>query len=140
MSVHVISWVLRHSRETLGRRLVLIVLADHASQDGSGSWPSVKTIAAEACMSERAVQYALRDLEESGAIMRMGWGPNGTIDWTVRTDLGKFDELPPRSSTATPNSLSFKSLNGSMDGLGADSAPPSRTDCTPGADFAPPWE
>ena len=56
MSVHVISWVLSHSEERLGNRLVLIVLADHAAKDGSDAFPSVNTIAQEARMSKRAVR------------------------------------------------------------------------------------
>ena len=72
MSVHVLSWVLKNSDETLGRRLVLIVLADHARDDGTGAWPSVQTIARETRMSERQVQRCLRDLEGSEAIERTG--------------------------------------------------------------------
>ncbi len=72
MSVHVMSWVLKHSEETLGRRLVLLVLADHAKEDGTEAWPSVQTIVEQARISERQVQYALRRLEEAGAITKNG--------------------------------------------------------------------
>ena len=83
MSVHVLSWVLRHSEETLGRRLVLIVLADHAKEDGSSSWPSVNTIAREARMTRRPVQTALRQLEEHGAIIPVGTSKAGTTIYTI---------------------------------------------------------
>lgn len=83
MSVHVLSWVLKHSEETLGRRLVLIVLADHAKEDGSGSWPSVETIAREARLSERQVQYALRGLESSLSITCTGQTKKGTRVYAV---------------------------------------------------------
>ena len=66
------SWVLKHSEETLGRRLVLLVLADHAKEDGTEAWPSVQTIVEQARISERQVQYALRRLEEAGAITKTG--------------------------------------------------------------------
>lgn len=72
MSVHVMSWVLRNSEERLGRRLVLLVLADHASEDGTGAWPSVATIAREARMSESQSRECLRRLEDSGAIRKTG--------------------------------------------------------------------
>jgi len=72
MSVHVMSWVFKHSEETLGRRLVLLVLADHAKEDGTEAWPSVQTIVEQARISERQVQYALRRLEEAGAITKTG--------------------------------------------------------------------
>jgi hypothetical protein len=60
--------VLRNSRATLGSRLVLLVLADYADEDGGSCWPSIKTIANESLLSERQVQYCLRNLEQLGEI------------------------------------------------------------------------
>ncbi len=79
------SWVLKHSEETLGRRLVLLVLADHAKEDGTCSWPSVATIAKEARLSERQAQYALRGLEqaEPPAIVKTGVTKTGTRVYSV---------------------------------------------------------
>jgi hypothetical protein len=68
VTVHVTSWVLRNSRATLGSRLVLLVLADYADEDGGSCWPSVATIARESLLSERQVQYCLRHLEQLGEI------------------------------------------------------------------------
>lgn len=78
MSIHALSWVLRNSEETLGRRLVLIVLADHAKDDGTCAWPSVGTIAGHARLSRRAVQDALRKLEANGSIRKRGESQSGT--------------------------------------------------------------
>jgi hypothetical protein len=76
VSVHVTSWVFKHSEEsTPGRRLVLLILADHADNDGRNAYPSVATIAREARMSERGVRYALRELEASGQIRALGIHP-----------------------------------------------------------------
>jgi DNA-binding Lrp family transcriptional regulator len=76
MSTHVTSWVFKHSDEaTPGRRLVLLVLADHADKDGRNAYPSVATIAHETRMSERGVRYALRELERSGQIESLGIHP-----------------------------------------------------------------
>jgi helix-turn-helix protein len=85
------SWVLRHSDETLGRRLVLLVLADHAGEEGRDSWPSVDTIAHEARMSRRQVQRCLRDLEASGAITRLGTHPSGATQWGVKMSPPRGD-------------------------------------------------
>ena len=84
MSVHVISWVLSHSEERLGNRLVLIVLADHAAKDGSDAFPSVNTIAQEARMSQRAVRYALRALAASGSIEATGTHESGTVIYRIQ--------------------------------------------------------
>lgn len=77
MSVHVTSWVLRHSPATLGDRLVLLVLADKADEDGTNAWPSVATIANESRLSERQAQRCLRNLEQTGQIVRHGRHRNG---------------------------------------------------------------
>lgn len=92
MSVHVLSWVLKHSEETLGRRLVLIVLADHAKEDGTCAWPSVETIANESRLSERQVQYALRGLEASSCISCTGHTKKGTRVYSV--NMGGADIAP----------------------------------------------
>lgn len=68
MSVRAMAWVLRNSRATLGSRLVLLSLADYADEDGGSIWPSVKTICSDTLLSERQVQYALRNLEQLGEI------------------------------------------------------------------------
>jgi hypothetical protein len=52
------------------RKLVLLALADHANRDGV-AWPSLRRIAARTGLSERTVQYALRDLQEEGHIRRV---------------------------------------------------------------------
>jgi hypothetical protein len=83
LSVHVTSWVLEHSEARLGDRLVLLVLADHAHEDGTGAWASQQTIAREARMSERAVRYSLKRLERAGAIVRDGFTRHGTVIYSI---------------------------------------------------------
>ncbi len=107
MSVHVISWVLRHSPATLGDRLVLIVLADHASNDGGDAYPSVKTIADEAKLSERQAHRCLRDLEQSGQIERQGTGPRGVVIYRVKM-YDKTADLPMTSTAKGVSQMSYK--------------------------------
>lgn len=83
MSIRVLAWVLRNSEATLGARLVLIVLAEHAHNDGREAYPSVPTIAEEARLSRRSAQVALRHLEAAGHIERDGVGPRGQTKWAV---------------------------------------------------------
>ena len=69
MSVHVIEWVLEHSPvEHPLDRFVLVVVASHASDDGSRAFPSVATLAHKTGLSRRRVQMALRRLAAAGAI------------------------------------------------------------------------
>ena len=100
MSVHVLSWVLRYSEERLGNRLVLLVLADHAHEDGTEARPSVATIAREARLSERQVQYALRHLQATGAIEDEGEGPKGVRVYRVTMLPGGAESAPVASDTA----------------------------------------
>lgn len=84
MSVHVISWVLKHSPvDVPGHRLVLICLADKAGEDGAGAWPSAATIGRETRQTDRNVRYALKALEQAGHIAREGTRARGTIEWRV---------------------------------------------------------
>jgi hypothetical protein len=78
VSVHVTSWVLRHSKATLGDRLVLLVLADHANDDGTSAWPALATIAHQSRLSERQARRSLRSLEAAGEIHETGKSRKGT--------------------------------------------------------------
>lgn len=68
MSVQAMSWVLNESSSTLGSRLVLLSIANHADAKGMNSWPSIPTIACESHVSERQVQRCLRELERIGEL------------------------------------------------------------------------
>lgn len=69
MSVRALSWALREAPvSNKSELLTLIVLCDHAHDDGDGAYPSVETIARMARLSERGAQTALRSLERAGLI------------------------------------------------------------------------
>ena len=59
-------WI-RHPELSTTDKAVLTALATYASEDRY-SYPSVRTIAEDVQLSERSVQYALRTLEEIGAL------------------------------------------------------------------------
>jgi hypothetical protein len=107
MSVHVWSWVLKHSPagdRDVGSspldRLVLLVLADHAHGDGTGSHPDEVTIAKESRGKKRSVYYALDALEAAGCIVQTGVTAKGVREWQVlMTDAAasaKFAHRPTR--------------------------------------------
>jgi hypothetical protein len=83
VSIFALSWVLRHSEAQLGPRLVLLVLADHAKDDGTFAWPAVDTIAKHARLSRRAAQAALRKLEQDGMVVVRGKTKNGVVIYDV---------------------------------------------------------
>jgi hypothetical protein len=85
MSVRVSSWVWQHSSvEHRGDLLVLLVLADHAQDDGTGADPSVATIARKARLSRRGAFLALERLKAERAIEPdQRRGPRGTVSYRV---------------------------------------------------------
>jgi hypothetical protein len=84
MSVRAISRVLEHSAARGGARLVLLSIANRAHDDGSGAWPSIRTIAHEANLSERQVRYCLRRLQQMGELrIDPAAGRRGTNLYTV---------------------------------------------------------
>lgn len=87
MSIHALSWVLKHSEAQRGSRLVLLVLASYAGEDGFYAWPSVATLAHETQMTRRSVQAGLRSLEQMGFIERQGESKSGTTIWRIVMEL-----------------------------------------------------
>lgn len=68
-----------HAPVDQGTLLVLIVLADSADEGTRECWPSVSRIAARARLSERQVQYCLKQLSDRGIIeIETGAGRSGT--------------------------------------------------------------
>jgi helix-turn-helix protein len=79
VSIQVVGWALeyqdlpldkRTSRPSSSAKLVLIALANHADRDGANCFPAVDTICWYTGLSERAVQYTLRELEDHGVIRK----------------------------------------------------------------------
>jgi hypothetical protein len=77
MSIQAVAWALeyqdlpldgRTGRMASAAKLVLIALANHASPEGTDTFPSVDTISRYTGLSERAVQYTLAALVEHGTI------------------------------------------------------------------------
>lgn len=49
-------------------KMVLLVIADHADDEGTNSWPSVATIARKASISPRQAQRLIKSLTEAGLL------------------------------------------------------------------------
>lgn len=107
MSWQAMEWVFKNSPTKGSQRLVEVVLAEHAHADGSNAYPSVATIAREANVCERTVQYALRRLTSIGRIVPEGFGPKGTIKY--RVVMSQIAPEPPegtvRVQDATPTGV-----------------------------------
>jgi hypothetical protein len=77
MSISSLSTVLQSSQARRSARIILMILAHHTNAGGY-AWPSVPTIAHEAQLSIRTVQYNLRKLERMGELKTLvAAGPKG---------------------------------------------------------------
>jgi len=68
LSIKVMSWVWDNAPVEGTELLTLLVIADHAAEDGTDSWPGVPTIARKTRRSERRVQEAIKALAAKGLI------------------------------------------------------------------------
>jgi hypothetical protein len=112
MSLPVLVWVFNNSEEKLGRRLVLLCLAEHAHDDGGKAFPSVETICKRTRLSRRQAQACLRGLEDDGAIEHTGVTRTGTRIYRVVME----------ERTPVPGAVSSGGAQSSTS-RGADSAP-----------------
>ena len=69
MSIHMISQAWKTQVSSLAAKLVLLKLADNASDEGK-AWPHIDTIAAETGLARSSVFRALDELEKSGLVER----------------------------------------------------------------------
>lgn len=89
MSTEAYTWVRRLRRDDLGgitdaARLTLYELAEYASPDGTGVYPSVGRLAEQREVSERTIQRHLRDLEGAGLIVR---GDQRKAEWIMPANV-----------------------------------------------------
>lgn len=113
-------WVFNESAAELGPRLVLLVLAEHAHDDGTNAFPSVETMMRRTRLSRRSVQGALRKLEAEGQIEMTGTRDSGTNVYRLLMEGGAISARGGADNDAEGAQISTRG--------GADSAPdPSRT-------------
>ena len=77
MSVRLMSEVFARYPNGGGEMLLALALADHASDDGTRVYPSVKALAEKTRQSERTVQYQLRAMQSIGWLILVGAGNGG---------------------------------------------------------------
>lgn len=79
-------------------KIVVVGLADRATEDGRDAYPSVRTLARYANCSDRTVHRALRQLEKDGWIARDGVSRYGTTRWLLLLDRETADVTPDNLS------------------------------------------
>lgn len=110
MSMAALRWV-RPLKMTPTQKLVLWALADQANEDGE-AWPSIAGLEQATCLSDRAIQKALRELAAMGALtIERGGGRHRTALYRLSLEdvetpnvvRGIATEETPNVSANTPN-------------------------------------
>lgn len=115
VSIRVMTWVWNESKSKKNARLLLLAIADCASDDGSNAYPSITELMRKTGLSERAVQSTLADLVTLGelAVYRNA-GPKGCNRYRVvmtdattpqilhPADPAPAESAPPQKPTPTP--------------------------------------
>lgn len=126
MSVHVMSRVWRGGPSRQGALLVLLAIADFADDNGY-AWPSVRSIAEKARMTERGVQKVIRELQKQGWLtIETGGGRGGSNRYKVMENPEQETVNTVRGEQETPNT-DAKTPNNDAETLNGGSPNPSRT-------------
>jgi biotin operon repressor len=113
VSNHLTSLVYKLDVGSLLRKSVLVLLADKASDDGSGIWASKQTMADELCCSKQAVWNTLQQFMEEGLLVETGrkQHQNGyTVTYSLL--VAKVDALPRVKRWADNPSTALTSKSG----------------------------
>lgn len=89
MSNHLTSEVYKRQVGGLSRNAVMVLLADKASDDGSGIWASKSRMAAELGCSKQTVIDVIKGLIDDGLLIECGHrsNPNGyTVEYAINVD------------------------------------------------------
>ena len=72
MSNHLVSDVYKRELGSLTRKAIMALLADKASDNGTGIWASKQTMAAELCTSKQTVITTIKALTADGLLVEVG--------------------------------------------------------------------
>lgn len=123
MSIRVMTWVWDHSRSRRNDRLVLLAIADCASDDGANAYPSMATLVRKTGLSERGVQGCIANLVRLGElVVQLNGGPRGCNRYRV-VMATPANPAPPQDLHPPADSA------GVEDATPAESAPHPRNPC-----------
>jgi hypothetical protein len=130
------NWVWESSNTVGTDRLVLLAIADRASDEGMDAWPSIGTLARKTRLHDRTVQRCIRNIEALGELeVRKKDGAHGTNVYVVRMDALSL------MGTSRPNARRSRQtatgVNLPPGGTGATS-PPAQAPPPPGIGATPP--
>ena len=106
MSIKIMSMVFEKYHAGGGEMLLALAIADHAHDDGTHIFPSVKNLALKTRQSERTVQYQLRKMESDGWLILVDCefgGRSKTREYKINDDWLMGADFAPIKKGATGN-------------------------------------
>lgn len=103
MSNHLISEVYKRKVGSLARKALMVLLADKASDDGSGIWASKLRMADELGATKQTVLNTLKSLMDDGLIREVGTRPCArgyTVEYAINPDALRALPLVPSHAEA----------------------------------------
>ena len=93
MSIRMMNDVWKYAPAKGSELLLLLAIADFADDDGRNAWPSMSTLAKKTRLSERAVRYIIKELEERGLLeVKYNAGRKNTNRYVIILD--RDEEIP----------------------------------------------
>lgn len=130
MSIKVMTWVWDHSTAVGTELLMLLAIADHASDDGRDAWPSIKTLARRTRLGERTVQRVLKRLADEGQLIIYPGGGRRSNHYEIpmtsdSTELSTplSDRHPRQNDTGYTSSAYSRQIDGAAPSQPCQSTP-----------------
>lgn len=131
MSIKLMTAVWEREDLASTQKLVLLALADWANDEGL-CWPSINRLAVKASLTARAVQKAIRSLEDVGFIRREEIAGKGNRYWIsipvnnvhpCTTFTPPLNEVHPTPEPRSPNTSKTHQLNTNLNCASSDARP-----------------
>ncbi|MBY0475439.1 MAG: helix-turn-helix domain-containing protein [Nitrosomonas sp.] len=128
MSIKIMTEVFERYPNGGGEMLLALAISDHASDDGTNVYPSVKHLAEKTRQSERTIQYQLRKMEESGWLIVVADEKGGrskareykiNIDWIKGANIAPF-KSETKGAEIAPINLPIKGATDDIKGASDD--------------------
>lgn len=104
MSVIVSAYVWEHSRQKGSALLLLLAIADHAHDDGTGAYPSVANLAKKMRMTQRNTQRLIQQVIEAEELLsEPGAGPHGVNIYSIPMGVTTFH--PDTTARGAPDAM-----------------------------------
>ena len=103
MSITIMAMIFAANLEPI-KKLVLLSLADHGSDEGLSIYPSIMTTSKRTGLSESTIRKTQSELEKSGILKKISTG-GGRNTNHYKIDINKIAEVTPPTDGGHPSDI-----------------------------------